>query len=106
MYRGTNSLVRKEHSRYIKSLKWCFYCQSHTNQVDIEHITPILLGGTSHLSNLTGSCSLCNSYKSKFTIEQLLVRLESKRDFLYNKVISYTNYLRRWRKGRTSVYDE
>lgn len=41
----------------------CVYCGAEDGQLQVEHITPLVRGGTNNLSNLTVSCQACNSKK-------------------------------------------
>lgn len=41
----------------------CCYCQTTTVKKTVEHLVPIVKGGTSSMWNLFGSCSKCNSSK-------------------------------------------
>jgi 5-methylcytosine-specific restriction endonuclease McrA len=42
----------------------CFYCGSK-DQITLDHIIPIIKGGTHSIGNLTAACKSCNSSKHK-----------------------------------------
>jgi len=58
----------------------CAYCGglSGDNVLEIEHIHPQSKGGTDKVSNLTISCSVCNSEKGSMTLEQWSRMLSAK----------------------------
>lgn len=47
----------------------CVYCGS-TERIEIDHIIPIVKGGTHSIGNLTSACKTCNASKNKdfFTV--------------------------------------
>lgn len=55
--------------------KWhrkCAYCGATDRRLEIEHIVAKSKGGSNRVSNLTLSCTKCNSSKGNKTIEQFL----------------------------------
>jgi 5-methylcytosine-specific restriction endonuclease McrA len=52
----------------------CTYCGEPANSID--HIVPIINGGTSERENLTPACMDCNRRKSKMSVESFLKTLE------------------------------
>lgn len=103
MSRGANSYVKKKLSMYLKSLKYCYYCQSYCDRPHIEHIHPISKGGTSDEPNLTTSCGRCNSLKGVFSTSELLDRVKEKRDKILNEQYKFTWKIRNARARRQSV---
>jgi hypothetical protein len=64
------ALMQRDDSR-------CVYCGSDQN-LCIDHMVPIALGGTDHIDNLAISCKACNSGKSGRTPEQAGLKILSK----------------------------
>ena len=48
-----------------KHKRKCAYCSDKDTKLQVEHIIPKALGGTSRISNLTLSCEPCNQKKGK-----------------------------------------
>lgn len=44
--------------------KYCSYCGKHTENMTIDHVIPVIKGGTHTKENILPSCSSCNSQKS------------------------------------------
>jgi len=42
----------------------CRYCRSTENELTIDHVTPVALGGTDEPSNLVACCKDCNAGKT------------------------------------------
>ena len=42
----------------------CRYCRSTENELTVDHVTPVALGGTDDPSNLVAACKDCNAGKS------------------------------------------
>ena len=42
----------------------CRYCWSSENQLTVDHVTPVALGGTDDPSNLVAACRDCNAGKA------------------------------------------
>ena len=42
----------------------CRYCRSTENQLTVDHVTPVALGGTDDPSNLVAACRDCNAGKA------------------------------------------
>lgn len=51
----------------------CRYCRSTENELTIDHVVPIALGGTDDPSNLVACCRDCNSGKSSASPDASLV---------------------------------
>jgi hypothetical protein len=45
----------------------CRYCRSTSNELTIDHVTPVVLGGTDDPANLVAACRDCNGGKSSST---------------------------------------
>lgn len=41
----------------------CVYCGTESDDLQIEHIVPVVRGGSDHITNLTLACASCNSKK-------------------------------------------
>ena len=50
----------------------CLYCSSKEN-LTLEHLTPIVKGGTADMANLAVSCYDCNYKKGQMTHEEFCV---------------------------------
>jgi 5-methylcytosine-specific restriction endonuclease McrA len=48
----------------------CAYCGTTEGEMQVDHIVPLVQGGTNDLGNLTVACQPCNSGKSGRTPEQ------------------------------------
>lgn len=83
--------VKKHIQDFIRSRKYCYYCQSHCEEIEIEHIIPLSNNGDCKETNLTASCKKCNLYKSDFSIEVFLNRIIIKRQKTYFKLKSLIN---------------
>ena len=51
----------------------CRYCRSTENQLTVDHVTPVALGGTDDPANLVAACKDCNAGKSSTTPDASLV---------------------------------
>jgi hypothetical protein len=51
----------------------CRYCRSTTNELTIDHVVPVALGGTDDPSNLVAACRDCNSGKASSSPDASLV---------------------------------
>jgi 5-methylcytosine-specific restriction endonuclease McrA len=54
----------------------CAYCGCEPTKLQVDHIIPVVMGGTDDIENLIPSCAPCNNYKSSWTIEQFRTNLE------------------------------
>ena len=66
----------------------CYYCNMQADTVD--HIIPIVKGGTNHESNLVAACAKCNYGKQdqdelQFRVKQYAKKFTNKRDFFEGK---------------------
>ena len=94
--------VRKNNLLKVKSVNFCVYCGSCKNLV-IDHIIPRNKGGNNEISNLTRSCNRCNLYKSDFTINQFLKRIEDKREKAGQIISSCIYIILKHRKRGTQI---
>jgi hypothetical protein len=53
------------------------FCAKDCN-LTIDHVTPLVRGGSNWISNIQGLCGPCNSSKNKRTMQEWLARLELK----------------------------
>ncbi len=106
MPKRINDFTTKKDKRYIKSFQWCFYCQSKTTVVHVEHIIPLAKGGSSDLSNLTGSCRRCNCYKHTLTMVEFLSNVVWKRNLEYRRFHYHKNNLRRLRRKNKQPFQQ
>lgn len=56
---------------YNKCNGHCAYCGCELEYKDmqIDHVTPLRIGGSDELSNMLPACRSCNHYKATFDIE-------------------------------------
>lgn len=104
MGRGINSYIRLSDRNKILEIKKCLYCGSVDN-LHIEHVVPLQVGGTSDYSNLTRACGRCNSFKGIFTIEVFLSRMINKREEIRNYGLRFINKIRSAKRRKTSGFD-
>lgn len=67
---GMKHLLRK----WKRQARKCVYCAVLANCVD--HVVPLILGGTNYEGNLVPCCRLCNSSKGTY----LLIQWRQKRE--------------------------
>lgn len=48
----------------------CAYCGSQEESMHVDHVKPLIQGGTNDPSNLATACKACNSSKSGRTLDQ------------------------------------
>ncbi len=51
----------------------CRYCRSQANEITIDHVVPVALGGSDKPDNLVAACWGCNTGKSSATPDAALV---------------------------------
>ena len=74
----------------------CAYCGSHISldEMQVDHIKPLALGGADDISNFAPACRMCNYYKSTLTIEKFreqlgLLKGRLEKDFTYRLALKY-----------------
>jgi HNH endonuclease len=99
------SRTREEKRLLINRHPMCVYCGcTEYDLLVIDHIHPIVQGGSEQIGNLTISCGKCNSHKWGYTVDEFFDILNRKRDFILNKLYGYVYNLRQLRKGRSQHY--
>lgn len=84
---------------------FCVYCNNENrNELVIDHINPINLGGVNDMENLTVSCISCNSRKWTYPIYFFLENTINKRHKEYNLTVRYINDLRSLLFGKKNHY--
>ena len=86
---GTNGYIKVYDKEILSAIKECLYC-GDTEYLSVDHIIPLVSGGTSDIDNLTIACGSCNSMKGQFDLSFFLKRIIFKREEILNKVYSYT----------------
>ena len=99
-FKGT--YIKKCDREKLISIGICMYCGGN-ELLEIEHIYPKSLGGTSDLENLTTACSKCNQQKGNLSMEAFLERIIFKRNKVFNSVFRYTFGLKRHKKRGTQL---
>ena len=61
-------LVSLKDEKRIKNQP-CFYCGS-TQSIQIDHVVPLVRGGTHSIGNLVAACASCNNQKNKWFITE------------------------------------
>jgi hypothetical protein len=97
--------TRSEKREIIDLHPACVYCgcQDYDSLV-IDHIDPIIYGGSERMSNLTISCPRCNSHKWCHSIGEFYSITVKKREDILNKTYGYVYMLRKLRKGNKQHY--
>ena len=93
---------RKSISKATRKAVWmrydgrCAYCGHRIplEQMEIDHIYPLSMGGIDDYRNYAPACHACNCYKSSMTVEGFRNKLESiqslmKKDPLFELACSY-----------------
>jgi hypothetical protein len=92
-----------ERAEIISKNPFCTYCGRTYNLV-IDHIYPLIRGGSNDIENLTIACDECNCRKSDYSVYRFQEVIEEKRDSVLSKTYSYVHNLRKLRKGRSTHY--
>lgn len=60
------------HAVYAKCNGRCAYCGTKIGYKDmqVDHVTPLKLGGSDSIENMLPTCRSCNHYKSTLTVEK------------------------------------
>jgi hypothetical protein len=99
------SRTRDEKRAIIDQHPSCVYCGCENLDVlVIDHIYPIVLGGSERIENLTVACGRCNSHKWGYTITDFMRITNLKRDIILNKLYGYVYNLRKLRNGNPQHY--
>ncbi|MCR1985055.1 HNH endonuclease [Blautia coccoides] len=63
--------VLERHEIYDKCQGHCAYCGCELKYEDmqVDHMIPLKIGGTDEMSNMLPSCRSCNHYKATFDVE-------------------------------------
>ena len=74
----------------------CAYCGNHItlDEMQVDHIKPLALGGADDISNLAPACRMCNFYKSTLTLEKFreqlgLLKVRLEKDFTFRLALKY-----------------
>lgn len=54
----------------------CAYCGIAPEKLHIDHVIPVVMGGSSQISNLMPACISCNNYKSSMTVKEFRTNIE------------------------------
>jgi 5-methylcytosine-specific restriction endonuclease McrA len=83
----------------------CYLCSKKINPLkistwEIEHIIPVISGGSGHVNNLGMSCKPCNRVKSEYSIPEFIEYIEQQYHHVkknknklinkYNKALKYS----------------
>jgi hypothetical protein len=71
--RGMRGHISKKLREAVKAKtnNRCGYCGCQSMRMQIDHIKPIMSGGTDDIDNLLAACGACNNYKMNLDIESL-----------------------------------
>lgn len=74
----------------------CAYCgcELKYNEMQIDHIVPLHLGGADEISNLYPACRACNHYKSTYTVERFRETVERAYDTQMKCSATFRNLVR------------
>lgn len=70
---GNNTLTTKEINELLIKHPYCEYCKS-TKNLSIDHIIPIIKGGSNSVLNVTVACRSCNSSKNDKLLQEWINR--------------------------------
>ena len=99
-FKGT--YIKKCDREKLISIGMCMYCGGN-ELLEVDHIYPKSLGGSSDFKNLTTACSKCNQQKGNLTMENFLERIFFKRNKVFNSVFRYTLELKRHKRRGTKL---
>ena len=52
----------------------CAYCRKPDCKLTVDHMVPIIRGGSNDIENIAPACQSCNSKKGKMTAQEFLTR--------------------------------
>lgn len=86
----------------------CQYCGKHPPEVtlEIDHIKPIALGGTSDINNLITACFGCNRGKGKTELKQITNSMMENKEIIEERERQYIEYHKLLAKVRKRVESE
>jgi len=81
---------------YVKTGGRCAYCgiEIKPSQMQIDHVFPVMLGGTDDMRNLMPTCRSCNNYKSTLTLSKFRNAVERWPFVLARDNVTYRNAVR------------
>ena len=87
-------------SVYLMYNGHCAYCGTEIAYKDmqVDHATPLRIGGADDISNYMPACRSCNHYKATLDVEDFEGIFQK-----YIKGLCVTAYLIRWRSGLESL---
>lgn len=73
----------------------CFYCGKSIDQSSfvVDHVTPVIEGGTDDLDNLVASCKFCNASKCALDIDSWKMKLSESVAVQIGKAIDRLNLM-------------
>jgi hypothetical protein len=89
----------------------CRYCRSVDNELVVDHVTPLALGGSDQPSNLVAACKDCNSGKSSTSPDAAVVaavsdqqvllarNIELAYEIVANEIVDREDYLQEFRNN-------
>ena len=83
-------------SVYLMYNGHCAYCGTEIAYKDmqVDHATPLRIGGADDISNYMPACRSCNHYKSKSTLEGFRKMVENMPAVLMRDSVTYKNAVR------------
>ena len=84
------------HTVYRKYGGRCAYCGENIDYetMQVDHLHSVYRGGTNGIDNLMPSCSMCNFYKSTYTLAEFrrqlgLIKGRLEKDYIYRLALKY-----------------
>lgn len=65
----------------------CRYCHKNTNELEVDHVVPVALGGEDIPENLVAACKDCNRGKSSINPDEALVKDVSEKALSFGKAL-------------------
>jgi 5-methylcytosine-specific restriction endonuclease McrA len=81
---------------YDKTGGRCAYCGCPIDfdEMQIDHVNPLSLGGADDVSNMLPACRSCNHFKGGMTLEKFRKAIERWPDALMRDSVTYRNAVR------------